>query len=180
MKEQQQRREDIEHSLSKQSNVTRSHSLAPFSSQISMRHRGKQLDPPHPLGCIQPSLALPCSAASLKPAGTAHYPRPGLCREPAAARPRTAAIPTCPGTRSGSTAAVLTGWLCQGLFLPWALYVQAPVCESAAGPAPWNTGVPNEALPTGAPAPPHSPSVLPEPQGSCCVLTSSQPSAQEM
>lgn len=115
--------------------------------------RRKHLDPPHHLSCIQPSLALPYRAASLKLAGTARYPLPDLSRELDAAWHRTAGLSTCLGTRTGRATAVLTDRLprCQGLFSPWAFYLDAPVCESTAGPMPWKTSVPSQPLPTRAP-----------------------------
>lgn len=114
---------------------------------------GKYLGPPHHLGCIQPSLALPCRVASLKLAGTARYPHPDLSRELDAVWHCTAGLSTCLGTRTGSATTVLTDRLpqCQGLFSLWAIYLDAPVCESAAGPVPWKTSMPSQPLPKRAP-----------------------------
>jgi len=116
--------------------------------------KGKHLDPPHHLGCVQPLLALPCRAASLKLAGTVCCPHPSLSREPDAAWHRTAGLSTCLGTRSSSTAVVLTDRLlrCQGLCSPRAVYLDAPVCESTAGPVLWKTSVPSQPLPMRAPS----------------------------
>lgn len=109
--------------------------------------RGEHLDPAHHLGPIQPSLAFSCRAASLKPAGTTRYPRPDLSRELDAAWHRAAGLLTCLGTCTGSSPAVLTGRLprCQGLFSPWDVSLDSPVCESAAGPAPWKRSLPKPA-----------------------------------
>lgn len=88
------------------------------------------------LSSTQPLLALPCGAASFQLPGTAHCPHPDLPRELDAAWHRAAGLSPCLATRTGSTAAVLTGQppQCQGLFSPQAIYLGALGRESCGWP----------------------------------------------
>ena len=150
--------------------------------------RGKHLDPPHNLGCIQPSLALPCRAASLKLAGTARYPRPDLPQGAGCCLASHRWSLDVPGHTHrqhhrgshGPAAAVPGAVLTVG---------RLSGCSGVREHG-WPRAVENERAKAGLcqrepqlPAPLHRlsvPRLLPKTQGSCCVITSSQPSSQEM